>query len=102
MECCTFDLHRRAAQSHRTSGSVLSIRFPAVAGKNGGEKMMQQVNLSIATFIGIDAHTGEHTALAINRFEETKGKLNFQNTHQGIAKFLSWIPTVDGKNMLQN
>lgn len=60
--------------------------------------MMQQVNLNIATFIGIDAHTGEHTALAINRFEETKGKFAFENSYSGIAKFLSWIPTVDGKN----
>lgn len=57
---------------------------------------MDQRNLNTATFIGIDAHNWEHTALAINRFEEEKGRLAFPNTHEGIAQFLSWIPTVDG------
>ena len=56
---------------------------------------MLQHTFDHATFIGIDAHVGEHTALAVNRFEEERGKLTFPNTHEGIAKFLSWIPTLD-------
>jgi len=53
------------------------------------------VNLNTATFIGIDAHPTEHTALAINRFEEEKGRLRFENTKEGIAEFLSWLPKLD-------
>ena len=56
---------------------------------------MLQHTFDHATFIGIDAHIGEHTALAVNRFEEERGKLTFANTHEGIARFLSWIPTLD-------
>src|SRR5579864_3313981 len=59
--------------------------------------MHQQINpnLNLATYIGIDAHPSEHTALAMNRFEEEKGKLRFDNTRAGIAQFLSWLGTVD-------
>lgn len=51
-------------------------------------------DLNGATFVGIDAHPSEHTALAITRFEEEKGKLRFENTITGIAAFLSWLPTI--------
>ena len=54
-------------------------------------------DLNSATFVGIDAHPSEHTALAINRFEEEKGKLRFENTKAGITAFLSWLPTVYAK-----
>ena len=54
-------------------------------------------DLNTATFIGIDAHPSEHTALAINRFEEEKGKLRFENTPVGIRTFLSWLPTITGQ-----
>jgi hypothetical protein len=47
------------------------------------------------TFIGIDAHPSEHTALAINRFEEEKGVLRFENTKAGIEAFLPWLPTLE-------
>jgi transposase len=53
------------------------------------------LNLNTATFVGIDAHPSEHTALAINRFEEEKGMLRFENTKEGIAAFLHWLPTLD-------
>jgi transposase len=49
------------------------------------------LDLNLATFIGIDAHPSEHTALAMNRFEEEKGKLRFENTREGIAQFLTWL-----------
>lgn len=55
-------------------------------------------DLNSAIFVGIDAHPSEHTALAINRFEEEQGKLRFENTTAGIALFLSWLPTVVAKN----
>lgn len=55
-------------------------------------------DLNTATFVGIDAHPSEHTALAINRFEEEKGKLRFENTTAGIRAFLSWLPTVAVQN----
>lgn len=58
---------------------------------------LNNLNLNTATYIGIDAHTREHTALALNRFEEEVGRLTFDNTHQDIALFLSWIPEVTGK-----
>jgi len=51
--------------------------------------------LNTATFIGIDCHPIEHTALAMNRFEDEKGMLRFENTKEGIAQFLSWLPTID-------
>jgi transposase len=54
----------------------------------------QAFNLSTATFVGIDAHPTEHTALAINRFEEEKGALRFENTLAGIQEFLSWLPQI--------
>lgn len=56
---------------------------------------MDTVNLNTATYVGIDCHPTEHTALAINRFEEEKGKLRFENTKEGIQQFLSWLKTVD-------
>ena len=40
---------------------------------------MQQIlriDLNNATYVGIDAHPTEHTAVAVNRFEEEKGMLN--------------------------
>lgn len=59
---------------------------------------MEQTNLNDVTFVGIDAHPSEHTALAINRFEDEKGSLRFENTREGIARFLSWLPTIDIKS----
>ena len=56
---------------------------------------MNIVDINKATFFGIDAHPTTHTALAINRFEEEKGILTFDNTKEGIATFLAWIPTID-------
>ena len=52
-------------------------------------------DLNKATFVGIDAHTREHTALAITRFEEEKGNLAFENSEDGIAKFLCWLKRID-------
>ncbi len=57
--------------------------------------MQQQINLNLATFVGIDAHPSEHTALAMNRFEEAKGHLRFENTKEGIRQFLAWLETID-------
>ncbi len=56
---------------------------------------MNTENINTATFFGIDAHPTTHTALAINRFEEEKGMLTFDNTKEGIATFLSWLPTIE-------
>ena len=53
--------------------------------------MEQITDLTLATYIGIDAHPTEHTAMAINRSEEEKGNLRFENTHAGIQGFLTWI-----------
>jgi hypothetical protein len=47
------------------------------------------------TFVGIDAHPTEHTALAINRFEEEKGQLRFDNTKEGIIAFKEWLATIE-------
>lgn len=44
-------------------------------------------------FVGIDAHPSEHTALMINRFEEEQGRYQFENTKEGIFKFLCWLKT---------
>jgi transposase len=55
----------------------------------------QTINLNTATYVGIDAHPTEHTALAINRFEEKKGQLRFPNSVEGIQQFLSWLKTVE-------
>lgn len=63
--------------------------------KEGGEKRMNTLDKNSATFLGIDAHPTTHTALAINRFEEEKGILTFDNTKDGIATFLSWLPTIE-------
>lgn len=57
---------------------------------------MNQSNLLTATFVGIDAHPTQHTALAINRFEEEKGQLTFDNTLAGIEEFLNWLEVIDG------
>jgi len=51
----------------------------------------QNLDLNLATFVGVDAHREEHTALAINRFEEERGKLVFGNSPEGIKQFLSWL-----------
>lgn len=56
------------------------------------------MDLNKATFVGVDSHTTEHTALAINRFEEEKGHIKFDNSKDGITSFLSWIKGVDGDN----
>src|SRR3954454_11169740 len=53
-----------------------------------------QLNLNTATFVGIDSHPTEHTALAINRFEEEKGMLRFENTQKGIQECLTWLTTL--------
>jgi len=60
------------------------------------------LNLNEATFIGVDSHTTEHTALAINRFEEEKGHIRFENSKNGIINFLSWINEInaDSKNVV--
>lgn len=52
-------------------------------------------DLDSATFVGIDAHTTEHTALAITRFEKEKGVFSFSNSETGIANFLCWLKKVD-------
>ena len=56
---------------------------------------MQHIDLNTATYIGIDAHPTEHTALAMSRFEDVKGELRFDNTIAGIKQFLTWIPFMD-------
>ncbi len=33
----------------------------------------------------------------MNRFEEQQGILQFENTHEGIKQFLSWLPTLKKK-----
>lgn len=54
----------------------------------------ENLNLNSATYIGIDAHTTEHTAVAVNRFEEKKGTLRFDNSRVGITKFTSWLRNI--------
>lgn len=56
---------------------------------------MNTLDVNTAIFFGIDAHPTTHTVLAINRFEEQKGMLTFDNTKDGIATFLSWLPTIE-------
>jgi transposase len=63
--------------------------------RNIAIEYINDLNLNTATFVGIDAHSTEHTALAMNRFEEEKGMLRFENTIDGIAAFLHWLPTLD-------
>jgi transposase len=60
------------------------------------------VDLNSATYVGIDCHPTEHTAIAVNRFEEEKGRLTFDNSWNGIQQFLSWLHTIDpvSKNVL--
>lgn len=53
------------------------------------------IDLNLATFVGIDAHTQSHTALAITRFEEEKGEFEFNNSHEGIRKFLAWLKRIN-------
>jgi transposase len=55
------------------------------------------IDRNLATYVGIDAHPSEHTALAMSRFEDRKGQLRFENTKAGISEFLHWLPTVDNK-----
>ena len=59
--------------------------------------MKQNNNFNTATFVGIDAHPTTHTALAINRFEEEKGMFTFDNTKEGISRFLCWLPIIDSR-----
>lgn len=54
----------------------------------------QPINLNTAIFIGIDSHPSEHTAVAINRFEEEKGVLRFENTKKGIKECIAWLATL--------
>lgn len=56
---------------------------------------MNTIDVNTATFVGIDAHPTTHTAPAINRFEDEKGMLTFENSKEGIAQFLSWLVTID-------
>ena len=58
------------------------------------KRMNQSIHMNTATFFGIDAHPTTHTVLAMNRFEEEKGILTFDNTKEGITQFLSWLPTI--------
>ena len=57
--------------------------------RKGGENKYMDLNKK--TFVGVDAHRNEHTAVAINRHEEEKGMLNFTNTKEGIDKFILWL-----------
>jgi len=56
------------------------------------------VDLNSALFVGIDSHPTEHTALAINRFEEEKGMLQFANTQKGIQECITWLATLATDN----
>jgi transposase len=63
-----------------------------------GREVMNDMNtqqLNTALFIGIDAHPTTHTAYAMNRFEDEKGMLTFDNNAEGMSKFLFWIPTIE-------
>jgi len=46
-------------------------------------------------YVGIDCHPTEHTAIAVNRFEEEKGRLTFANSWEGIRDFLNWLGGVE-------
>ncbi|MBV9483553.1 MAG: IS110 family transposase [Acidobacteria bacterium] len=48
-----------------------------------------------ATYVGIDVHPGTHTAFAMNRFEDEKGSLQFENSQPGIQQFLVWLRTIE-------
>lgn len=71
--------------------------MPYLAGEEVEEKMDREF-LNTATFVGIDCHPTEHTALAMNRFEDEKGTLRFDNTKEGIQQFLYWLPTIDSNH----
>ena len=77
------------------------VRCHTLARKRG-DFVMDTMDLNTATFVGIDCHPTEHTAFAMSRFEDEKGKLRFENTKEGIQQFLSWLPTVDenGNNII--
>lgn len=85
---------RDACQQKHVAVCRVYILLPDLA-KTGGEYMNQNNNFNTATFVGIDAHPTTHTALAINRFEEEKGMLTFDNTKEGIAQYLLWLETMD-------
>jgi transposase len=59
--------------------------------------MQQQIpiDLNNATYVGIDCHPTEHTAVAVNRFEEEKGTLTFESSWDGMQQFLSWLQTIE-------
>lgn len=59
---------------------------------------MKKLNLNSAIYVGIDVHTLEHTAIAINRFEEELGKLSFVNNKKGIKEFLCWLKKIERRN----
>jgi transposase len=56
-----------------------------------------QLDLNRAIFVGIDSHPTEHTAVAITRFEDVKGMLQFANTQQGIQECLTWLASLTTK-----
>ena len=60
------------------------------------------INLNTAIFVGIDSHPSERTAVAINRFEEEKGILRFENTKEGIQECIAWLAALatDKKQIL--
>jgi transposase len=60
--------------------------------------IQHSLDLNTALFVGIDSHPSEHTALAINRFEEEKGVLRFENTQNGIKECLAWLATLATDN----
>ena len=82
---------------HKHSASFITIASCHTLARGEVRTIAQTktLNLNTATFIGIDAHPSEHTALAINRFEEEKGVLRFENTKAGIEAFLHWLPTLE-------
>lgn len=59
------------------------------------EEKMDREFLNTATFVGIDCHPSEHTAVVINRFEDEKGIFRFENTKEGINNFIQWLPSID-------
>lgn len=55
-------------------------------------------DLNTSLFVGIDIHSLEHTALAINRFEEEIGSISFTNSRKGISQFFSWLTKTQNRN----
>jgi transposase len=51
----------------------------------------QTQQLNTAMFVGIDAHPDSHTAIAINRFQESKGHITVPNSKEGIKNFTTWL-----------